>query len=611
MSQHPDPTNPSPCPPPLGRGDSESHPLPPGEGEGEGSRVHNRTTNWGQSTVDIIIPCYNTGRYLRQAIDSALAQTYPRINVLVVDDGSTDNTSEIVKSYEGRVGYFYQENKGLPAARNIGITRTHGDLICLLDADDVVLPHMMQDQVEEFEKDARVDIAHGRTLAFDNDDLAHPYAEVWRPHREWHDYVEPLSVICAVHLGSSLIRRSCFQRFGLFTQGLAEQGCEDWAFWLNCALHGAVFRHVPRVHGLYRQHAGSMSSSEPAIARRESELIKLAANMFSKSGVTDSRRLKVLSCGIKSIAARWLALGEPEKFGELLALCEDVSSSSGKDMQTDDAFPYSAETPPSLIYLALSKQFLDLGLEDLAAVMFIKCGDIRMLGYECGRCQQSELFEQVVVALAAAAPTSEIRHPSEPNGISAAIRVGARHASPLRGSAEFYLDLERMIPHHASFHSYVKRQFGFLEERRGEIDKAEKDLRDSVSLNPNRSHAHVDLGWVLHIKGDYTGAENELKIAIALDPEGFFAHYDLARTLDAKGDYVGAEQELRICLALDPTYVLARLDHAKAMAKMGKYSQAVVEFLKTSRDDPKAGKDYLIGWFKSMLGKRPAKIAPR
>ena len=356
-----------------------------------------------KSTVDIIIPCYNTGLYLRQAIDSALAQTYPHVNILVVDDGSTDNTREIVESYGERVGYFYQENKGLAAARNIGITQTRGEFVCLLDADDVILPHMIQDQVEQFDQDDRVDITHGKTLAFNDNDISHPYAETWRPHQSWIDYLEPLRVICAVHLGSAVIRRSCFERFGLFSsQGLSEQGCEDWAFWLSSAIHGAEFRYVPRVHGLYRQHPGSMSSSEQAIARRESELITLAAKMFDQHRVTDARRLHVLSCGIKSIAARWLALGDRERFQELVELSHGVLALSGQKPGTEDSFPYSAETSPPLIYLALSKQFLDLELPELAVVMFLKCGDIRTLKGECELLQQSGLFEEVVGSLAIA-----------------------------------------------------------------------------------------------------------------------------------------------------------------------------------------------------------------
>jgi tetratricopeptide (TPR) repeat protein len=573
-----------------------------GEGQGEGLGIPRLAPDSRKSAVDIIIPCYNTGQYLKQAIDSALAQTYPHINVLVVDDGSTDDTREIVQSYEGRVEYFYQENKGLPAARNAGISRTHAEFVCLLDADDVILPHMIQDQLNELEQDGSVDITHGKTLAFDEDDIAHPYAEIWRPQCLWSDYIGALSVICAIHLGSSLVRRTCFQRFGLLTQELTQQGCEDWAFWLNCALHGAVFRHVPRVHGLYRQHPRSMSSSEQAIASRESELIKLAARMFGLSSVSDARRLKVLSCGIRSIAARWLPLGERERFEELLELSNHVLASSEQEIQMDKSFPCSWETPFPLIYLALSKEFLDLGLEELAVVMFIRCGDIKTLKDECDLHRQSELFKNVVGSLAAATSANEIPHRSEPYAILNDRLVGARHASPLQETSEFYLELERIIPHHASFHGYVKHQLGILEESRGNLQKAEKEFSDSIALNPNYSFAHYDLGRLLEARGDYRGAESELRRAVELKPDFLFARTDLARVLAAKHDYLAAEQELIDCLALDPSFALGILDHAKVLAKMGKYGAAVSEFLRASRIDPGATRDYIMGWLKSILG---------
>jgi tetratricopeptide (TPR) repeat protein len=550
-----------------------------------------------KSAVDIIIPCYNTGIYLRQAIDSALGQTYPHVNILIVDDGSTDNTREIVESYQGQIGYFHQENKGLAAARNIGITQTRGEFVCLLDADDVILPHMIQDQMDQFDQFDRVDITHGKTMEFNDNDISHPYAEIWRPHQSWIDYLEPLSVICAIHLGSAVIRRSCFERFGLFSsQGLSEQGCEDWAFWLSSAIHGAEFRYVPRVHGLYRQHPGSMSSSEQAIALRESELITLAAKMFDRHPVTDSRRLHVLSCGIKSIAARWLALGDQERFQELVELSQGVLALSAQEPGTEDSFPYSAETSPPLIYLALSKQFLDLEMPELAVVMFLKCGDIRTLRGECEQRQQSGLFDEVVGSLASAESSDGVQ-----SGYDLYAVQGISSLGP--DSPELYFALERVIPHHASLHGYVKHQLGLLEEIRGNMDKAETWLRDSIPHNPSYIYTHFELGRILLNKRDLPGAEKELRSSIALNPDLSFARQFLGRVLEAKCDFFAAEQEFQSCLELHPDFVPGRLDHAKVLAKMGKYGKASMEFLKASRIDPKAGKEYLMGWLKSLLGK--------
>src|ERR1041385_8897165 len=88
------------------------------------------------SGVSVVIPAYNYARFLPAAIDSALWQEYPASEIIVVDDGSTDNTAEVVKGYGERVRYIHQSNAGLPAARNTGIKAARFDHVAFLDADD-------------------------------------------------------------------------------------------------------------------------------------------------------------------------------------------------------------------------------------------------------------------------------------------------------------------------------------------------------------------------------------------------------------------------------------------------------------------------------------------
>jgi glycosyltransferase involved in cell wall biosynthesis len=94
--------------------------------------------------VSLIISNYNYGRYLREAIDSALAQTYPAIEVIVVDDGSTDNSREVIAAYGDRVVAVFKENEGLISAINAGYSRSRGDIVCFMDSDDVMLPHRVE-----------------------------------------------------------------------------------------------------------------------------------------------------------------------------------------------------------------------------------------------------------------------------------------------------------------------------------------------------------------------------------------------------------------------------------------------------------------------------------
>ena len=88
--------------------------------------------------VSVVIPCYNQAHFLGEAIESVLAQTYPHLEIVVVDDGSTDNTGEVAARYPG-VRYVRQENQGLAAARNTGLRHSSGDYLVFLDADDRLL----------------------------------------------------------------------------------------------------------------------------------------------------------------------------------------------------------------------------------------------------------------------------------------------------------------------------------------------------------------------------------------------------------------------------------------------------------------------------------------
>ncbi len=97
--------------------------------------------------VSIIIPTYNYGKFICEAIDSILNQTFKDYEIIIVDDGSTDNTEEIIKKYEDKINYFYKTNNGPASARNLGIQNATGDYICFLDSDDIFLPNKLEIQV--------------------------------------------------------------------------------------------------------------------------------------------------------------------------------------------------------------------------------------------------------------------------------------------------------------------------------------------------------------------------------------------------------------------------------------------------------------------------------
>jgi len=101
--------------------------------------------------VSVVIPTYNSADFLIQALNSVLNQTYSNYEIIVVDDGSSDNTSQAIEPWRSQIRYIYQDNQGVAAARNRGIDAATGDFIAFLDADDLFLPQKLQQQVAVFE----------------------------------------------------------------------------------------------------------------------------------------------------------------------------------------------------------------------------------------------------------------------------------------------------------------------------------------------------------------------------------------------------------------------------------------------------------------------------
>src|SRR3712207_5573157 len=111
--------------------------------------------------VSVVIPCYKQAHFLGEAIESVLAQSYPHFEVVVVDDGSTDNTSEVAARYPG-VRCVRQDNQGLAAARNSGLAHSKGEYLLFLDADDRLLPHALEVGVERLEAHPECAFVSGR-----------------------------------------------------------------------------------------------------------------------------------------------------------------------------------------------------------------------------------------------------------------------------------------------------------------------------------------------------------------------------------------------------------------------------------------------------------------
>ena len=210
--------------------------------------------------VSFIIPNYNHARYLGDAIRSVLAQTYPEIEAIVVDDGSTDDSRSVVESFLGqhgdRVRYIYQANAGLSAARNTGLRAACGEYIALLDADDLVEPAYAERMLAALAACPGADGVYCGFRFVDqaNQDLPRTErrtfaAEALYPALLQGNFWVPESV---------LARRSCYAASGEFDVAL--RACEDWDVWLRFARHYHLVG-IDDVLIRYRVAAGSMSSN--------------------------------------------------------------------------------------------------------------------------------------------------------------------------------------------------------------------------------------------------------------------------------------------------------------------------------------------------------------
>src|SRR5689334_8831893 len=126
-------------------------------------------------TVSVIIPAFNQARFLAVAIDSVLQQTYRDVEIVVVDDGSTDETRDVAARFGDRVNYVHQDNTGLPGARNRGIRESSGEFLCFLDSDDFLHPEKIQRQVELLKEDPKLAFVYCDIIT--TDEAGQPLAE--------------------------------------------------------------------------------------------------------------------------------------------------------------------------------------------------------------------------------------------------------------------------------------------------------------------------------------------------------------------------------------------------------------------------------------------------
>ena len=221
--------------------------------------------------VSVVIPVYNRAPQVCAAVDSVLAQTFTAFELILVDDGSTDDTPRALAKYGDRIRLIRQENKGVSAARNAGIAAARGALIAFLDSDDVWLPHKLQAQTDFF--------------------AAHPAAmwqqteEVWvrngkrvnpkKRHQKLSGRIFRESLaLCLISPSAVMLRRQAIDEFGLFDESLP--ACEDYDLWLRILTKYPVY--LDQAYSIIKHggHADQLSRRAGLDAYRIRSLQKIA-----------------------------------------------------------------------------------------------------------------------------------------------------------------------------------------------------------------------------------------------------------------------------------------------------------------------------------------------
>lgn len=217
--------------------------------------------------VSVIIPCFNYGKYVVEAIDSALNNTYKNIEVIVVNDGSTDPyTNEVLSklSKPKTMVIHHNENKGLPAARNTGIAASKGKYIVPLDADDTIQPKFIEKTVRVLENRPKVGFVSTGRRHFGQQDLIH----IPPPFNFYKLIFENIAAV------TSTFRKEAWEKVGGFKEAMRD-GYEDWEFWISISEKGWIGHRIPDILFNYRKHEHSMVTES---IKKHDELVQRIRN---------------------------------------------------------------------------------------------------------------------------------------------------------------------------------------------------------------------------------------------------------------------------------------------------------------------------------------------
>lgn len=209
--------------------------------------------------VSVIIPCFNHSHFLEETVRSVLDSNYADLEIIVIDDGSTDGSADVgqrLSAIYPEVSCFYQENAGPSAARNHGVSKARGKYILALDADDLIAPNYIEEAVTLLEGDTNIKVVYAEAVKFG------------AVNRKWKlkKYTPYRLAIDNMIYVSAIYRRSDWERIGGYTEDSALVR-EDWEFWIKLLKDGGEVVKLPFVGFYYRIHSNSRRKSMSKVTK--------------------------------------------------------------------------------------------------------------------------------------------------------------------------------------------------------------------------------------------------------------------------------------------------------------------------------------------------------
>lgn len=226
--------------------------------------------------VSIIIPTLNRGKYLRQCIESVLSQDYPNLEVIVVDNGSTDDTSKILDFFGDRIRRLKEERRRAGAARNKGLRAARGELVALLDSDDYYLPGKVSRSVRKLLEDESISMVYTDYLIVDFEARFMETIRMEDPRPE-----ESARTFLTVFIPPSTVtmRKECLEESGYFDETL--KGSENRDMWLRMLKAGCRFSRIPEPLAAYRRHPENFSGDLTLMRACKDAVITKYLKLFS------------------------------------------------------------------------------------------------------------------------------------------------------------------------------------------------------------------------------------------------------------------------------------------------------------------------------------------